>query len=304
MTKIPVRETIVEAYRYTFGHFGKIIALIWLPQLLITIGGYFALKPYLALLASDPEPAELLQHGGMLMGVYGFCFAVVFLMAWLSVTVMKELLNPTVGNSLTAALHPSAFLKVARSMFALVGLFLIAAIVLGIAVALTLHNMIASNGVIAVWFLVLIYFGIRLGYLIVPVAIAEGKGGLARSWKLTAGNFWRIVAVVLACLVPLALVSELFQIAILGPDQFKGMFGSLDRSPDAAAQQLSNLRAMVERMPLLTGLNFFLAPFQVGLTMVPVAHIYKVLTAPVQTAPVQTEDVPAADAPPPAIDAP
>src|ERR1700722_10353683 len=37
MHKLPVGRTILDAYRFAFGHLGTIIGLIWLPMVLATL---------------------------------------------------------------------------------------------------------------------------------------------------------------------------------------------------------------------------------------------------------------------------
>lgn len=281
MTKIPVKETIVEAYRYTFGHIGKIIAMIWLPQILLTVGGYYALKPYLLFAAGNPDGAEVLQNGPMLLTLYAYFFAAVILSAWIWSIIVKELLAPTKSVSYMAFLHPGPLHRVIGAFFAILGLFLVSAIILGLigATLSGLHSSLAEMALIVVWCAVVFYFGLRLGYQITPVALAEGKLGLARSWQLTAGNFWRIAAIALATLLPLGLISEIGQIAIMGPGHFAQMFGNFDPAPDTAQRQLDNLRIVADRLPLLMGLNFFLAPFQCGLLLMPIVRFYKTQTA-------------------------
>ena len=57
--------------------------------------------------------------------------------------------------------------------------------------------------------LALIYILVRLGFLLAPAAAMEGGFGLERSWKLTKGNFWRIVAIGLATLLPIVIVAAI-----------------------------------------------------------------------------------------------
>ena len=54
--------------------------------------------------------------------------------------------------------------------------------------------------------LAFVYAIVRLGFLILPVTVAEEQISLVRGWIVTKGNFWRIFAVVLAIGIPIALL--------------------------------------------------------------------------------------------------
>ena len=48
MEKIPVWRTIGSAYGFAFGNLATIIGLIWLPTLMLLVGGYFTIAHYFA----------------------------------------------------------------------------------------------------------------------------------------------------------------------------------------------------------------------------------------------------------------
>jgi hypothetical protein len=53
-------------------------------------------------------------------------------------------------------------------------------------------------------------------FFLPTVVVAEGGLGLARSWELGAGNFWRIVALVVVCIfAPMMAVSTVSNIIVL-----------------------------------------------------------------------------------------
>src|SRR6185295_18171837 len=53
--------------------------------------------------------------------------------------------------------------------------------------------------VVGVTFLLAI---LRLSFLLAPIAAVEHRAGLLQSWRLTKGNAWRIVVILLAIFVP------------------------------------------------------------------------------------------------------
>lgn len=292
MAKLPVRETILETYRYTFAHIGKIIGLIWLPQLLITLGGYYFLKPYLTFLAGNPDGAELMQHGPLILGMYGYCLIAVLLFAWIAAALIREILAPTEGAPFFAFPPPAPVFRTVGGLFALLGLFLIFAMAMGILVVV-LDKLMPAGSMVAVALCLgaLLYFGLRLGFLLIPATIAEEKLGLVRSWQLTNGHFWKLLAIILATTVPVSLVSQIAQTAILGPDQFRDLLGSFKDAAAMAHHNAEQVRLMSEKLPFLMGLNFFLAPFVAGLTVFPTVFVYKHLTQAPTEEPNHTEIV-------------
>ena len=61
----------------------------------------------------------------------------------------------------------------------------------------------ALFGAVAI-FCALIYAFVRQSFLITPVVAAENRIGLKRAWALGKGNVWRMFAILLAVLVPVA----------------------------------------------------------------------------------------------------
>jgi hypothetical protein len=56
-----------------------------------------------------------------------------------------------------------------------------------------------------------------MSFLMVPSIIMEpGKGGLARSYHLTRGNFWRIIVILLVVYLPIGMVAGAVQSAVIG----------------------------------------------------------------------------------------
>ena len=68
----------------------------------------------------------------------------------------------------------------------------------------------------AAMYAILIFFGVRLGFYLAPIAVAEGRISIARNWQLTSGNFWRIFAVALAVFLPFLLLNILVTGVLFG----------------------------------------------------------------------------------------
>ena len=124
----------------------------------------------------------------------------------------------------------------------------------------------------------LAYAMIRLSFLFVPAAVDGTEFGLARSWELTKGNFWRILAVGLATILPLALVLGAAELAILGPEYLANV-AAMIRDPAHSATYVA-VAAQLEapKMPMLLGLSFVVTPITNGLLFAPAAYAYRVLS--------------------------
>lgn len=299
MNKIPVTRTIAEAYRFTFAGLEKVIGLIWLPVVTLTVGSYFALGPQLNGMATAMESGDAGQQGPYMAEMLLFEIVGIVLVAVIAVAITREILNPLKRPLfLRFGLGGTEF----RLVGALVGLyvlflvFVIAMVLVALALGYFLNSVVPSGpGALAAGnmrggafaFLVglilcpvLLYFMIRLSFLVAPAVVMEGRYGIEKSWKLTKGNFWRIVAISLAVALPIFLVSGVAQLIILGPDYFNPHLELL-RDPAAQARhQVESLHMMAKHLPLLMGLNFLLAPFVYGLMFAAPAFAYRALTSP------------------------
>ncbi|MGC9954178.1 MAG: hypothetical protein ABSD21_07860 [Rhizomicrobium sp.] len=300
MNKIPVTQTVAESYRFTFGGLSKVIGLIWLPIVILTVGGYFTMVPYFSGMAGALDSGDMNQQGALLLRELAFEIVAVVLMAMIAVAITREILAPVKRPSFFRfALGPTEF-RVVGGLFGLFVLMIVFTIILvifsmiiGFAVNAVLPAAAAaagagmSNGVVGIAALAglvgcfgLIYVFTRLGFLLVPAVVMEGGFGLERSWQLTKGNFWRIFAIALATLLPIMIVVLFIDVAILGPDF---LAPHLDLAHDPAAQMrhsAEQMRQMSAHLPLMMGIGFLLAPFTYGMTFAPAAFAYRALTVP------------------------
>jgi hypothetical protein len=280
MNKISVWKTIRFAYAFTFGDIGTIIGLIWLPTLLIAVLQFL---PYaLGTQAASQDPAA-----GATSAVANLAFfaAGLILYAIIAVAVTRQALGLRQGG---ATVHFSLGLPEWRMLGAnllcalVVGAFLLAYL-LGILFATSIaKGMSAPVAIgtllfITAGFCVLVYVGLRLVFLVVPVVVAEEKIDLARGWALTAGNFWRVLAVLLAISLPLLAIQAVATIVIGGPE----LLAPLPAGQDAMAAALnSRMVSLDKHMPELIGLFLILAPFNFGLTLGAEAAVYRAVVPP------------------------
>ena len=277
MIKIPVLDTIRFAYRFAFGQLGAIIGLIWIPQLIMSVGIYLTSKPFNAhIIAGDaPAPQDtLLVLAGQVAS--GLLFAV------MAVAVVKQALGLRQGAARAHLSFGMPELRLFCSAIALILLLVIFGLaLLALASAGRLvpgnYGVLLENIVFLVGLGGLIYAMGRLSFLVVPASVANGDYGIERSWILTRGNFWRIVAVALACIGPVSLISMMALLIAVGPDAFPK---NLDLSgPNGVALfEAAEARFTAQYQPLILGMSFAFAPFSFGLAMGAVAGVYRKLT--------------------------
>jgi hypothetical protein len=288
MNKIPVGQTIRFAYDFTFGQIGTVIGLIWIPTLAYAVANFFLLG------VSYPALAETLETGVAPTGGQAFLPFIPLLLS----TVLLALVGVPITQQALGLRKGPAFAHFApgidelRVFGGLWSLYLLM-VMLVFFLSLLVVSLAAGGAAVAsagaapalilgvsvlclAGFCALIYASVRLGFLLVPAALDGGGFGLTRSWELTKGNFWRIVAVALATMLPVFLVLDIADSIILGPQT---------ADPGAAKDMAGllrvfagQLRAMQPHMPMLMGVNFLISPVLYGLLFAPAAFAYRVLS--------------------------
>ncbi len=278
MNRIPVGKTIAYAYSFTLGHLGTIIGLAWLPLILIAVLQFL---PY-ALGGNPAAPAEnATAEGRQALQNLATSLLVLLLYSVIYVPVTRQALGLRQGTATVHfALGPPEF----RVFGAILLLFVVVmAMLFGITLLGVAGRMLGggSGGAPGLIFALLvlaalcgfIYAAIRFAFLILPVTVAEQRVSLTRGWVLTQGNFWRILAVILAVVLPILIAHGLIVVGIIGPKQF---FASLPADAEAAARAVNARLAILSRhMPLYIGLNLILAPFSIGLNAGASAFAYR-----------------------------
>jgi hypothetical protein len=292
MNKIPVGQTVRFAYAFTFGEIGTVIGLIWIPTLINAVASFFALRAYYHTLADSLESG--LPPSGAGAGLpFLLAFLAMLLVAMIGVSLTQQALGMRHGPAFAHIALGSAELRAFGGFFGLYLLLIlfiaIVAIVVGIAAAGSATAIQGNPRLVGpagagialaalVGVCVVVYAVIRLSFLLVPSVVDGGEFGLTRSWQLTKGNFWRIVAVGMATLLPIALIFVIAELAILGPSFF---IPDMTRGT-AAGGNLHNLaaqmRAIQDHMPVLMGLSFVVSPLLYGLMFSASAFAYRALS--------------------------
>ena len=240
MNKIPVGETISEAYSFGFTRFLSVLGVAWFPYLaaLAACGG-------LAFLAA-PELVRGMSHGQLdqavlmanvphLVGIGSRIWILFFIAACM---VRVGLLRLALGQ------HPGPvfiFFSLGSEVWMMAGAMILALLIV------ILVAILSAVAVVAIWFgsgmisipaavniiravaiiaavLWFIYFYIRLLFFLPAVVVAEKEIGFGRAWTLGGGNFWRIVAVTIVVFVPVLIGFSMVETAITGPFMFPMTF--------------------------------------------------------------------------------
>jgi len=267
MSRLPVVATIRDAYLFTLHHLGAVIGLIWVPMLALTVTGFFSMHRYYSDLIDALASGNAANLGPSILMMLGYLVAALLLYAVILVSVVQLALGQRTGSVMA---HFSFGALEWRTFRALAGLF-------GLALMLMLTVVLAGNAVLALVsgsshigeaqggtiLLLLVYFLLvacapRFLMLLPAVAVAETGPALRRCWALSAGNFWRLLAVLVAMILP---VLVLFAGA-------EALLASAAPPLDTASDKMlmiSGLMRARQVLPLMSGLSFLFSPFLVAL---------------------------------------
>jgi hypothetical protein len=288
MRKIPVWKTIANGYSFTFGQLGTIIGLIWLPMVIVAVAGYFVMAQYYTAIPSAMEQGDPAAAGQSALIVIVWSVISLLLWAMMYTAVTRQALGLRQGPALFSFHFGAAELRVFGAIVALIAIFafflMIYLFVVGLLAGAAQLGGKASPaagagvGLFAVIFLpALAFVMVRLSFFLIPATIAEGGIGLARSWQLTSGNFWRIVLIGLVTIGPILIVTAIAEFAILGPDFFMPHNLPAADTDAQLREMIAQMRAASPHMPVLYGFSFLIAPIVAGLALAPPAIAYLAL---------------------------
>jgi hypothetical protein len=284
VNKIPVGKTIAYAYGFTFGNLGAIIGLSWVSLVVVAVLQFL---PYAGGHSPMIQPDNAAQAGQQALESLGSFFLILLLYSVVYVAVTRQALGLRQGSAMVHFALGAPEFRVFGAMLLFVLVLFGTAMVFGLAMALLTvlfggaSMPVAAAAAVGVAMLcgvaAFLYVAIRLGFLIAPVTVAEAQISLTRGWILTAGNFWRLFAVVLAIGTPIVLLYAIGLWAIMGP----GLFAPLPDNPDQMKQAMDlRFAALGQNMPMYIGLTLLIAPFNFGLNLGAAAFVYRALVPP------------------------
>ena len=214
MNKIPVGKTVAFAYNFLFTRFGTVVGIAALPALLAATVDYLV-RSYISTedtsIGGGHEPADLDRghgdddlHLGRHIGWHhprG---------AWARRWAAAPIIFPV------GMVELRMFGAMLRFWLGVVVLLFLASLLSGVAFHACRRSdrrlagaesprprpssRVSSPGRRSA---TRSYTIVRMGFLLSPTVVSEDKAGLQRSHDLSRGNFWRIVAIVLALILPI-----------------------------------------------------------------------------------------------------
>lgn len=272
MRKLPVLAVIREAYAFTFTHLGAIIALIWLPMVITTVAGFFATQYYAPQITQAVHNGNPAAAGPAVLALLFYALAKLAFTAMMDVSVAQLALGQRQEGALVHFVFGPLEWRLFRTMFGLVLFLLPPALllvaigqnILGGTVAGSPLQVLGSELLFLLLYGALVFVLVRIGTLLVPVVVAETAPALARSWSLSAGNFWRLLAVVLGTAGPPLLATAMIEVALMPANTASASMTQMDLSGGP-------------NLPLASGLEFAVAPFLIGLVVSAMVFSYRAL---------------------------
>jgi len=291
MTRIPVGATIAHAYRFAFGNVWTVLRAIWLPLLAQLILSFLLMKRLTLFLAAVQarDPSALSQLGPLMLW---FVAASILFFVQLTAAMETALGRPPaspfyfpIGRKMWRL--TGAFLSAVLAIAALMVVGLLAAWAGGLILSLLIKSApgirlpaaILAGLLVAIYLGSIFFFGVRFLFLLAPVNLSEDELGVTRAWRLSAGNFWRTLLVILAIALPVAILNYAYQIALAG---FPPSSVGLSREAAQAARtawQLKQANALAGHWYLTLPLSALLILFQFGAGCAAQAFAYRTLAA-------------------------
>jgi hypothetical protein len=266
MRRIDVVATIRDAYVFAISHLGGVIGLIWVPMVLATIMGFFSLQRYYNDFIDAMAGNNVAALGPAMLMMLGYLVAALLLYAVMFVAVVQMALGaraaPAIGHFAFGNLEWRMF----RALFAFIGWILvlvIPAFVVADAVFAVAGTRLPQSAGPA--FMLLIFYGVvllampRLFLLLPTIAVAETAPVLRRAWMLSGGNFWRLLAVLLAVFGPILLCFTGLELVLAGHAPAQAVAGN------EQVQLLAAIMRARDVLPWISGLGFLVSPLVVGL---------------------------------------
>jgi hypothetical protein len=265
MRRIPVVATIRDAYAFATSHLGGVIGLIWVPMVLATVMGFFSFQRYYNDFIDAMAGGNLAALGPSLLMMLGYLVAALLLYAVMFVAVVQLALGARAAPAVAHFAFGHLEWRMFRAFMAFIGVILVLVIPAFVTAnaVLTIAGARVPQAVGPVLLLLALYGVILLAmprfFVLLPaIAVAESAPVLRRAWMLSSGNFWRLLAVLLAVFGPIVVLFTGLEMVLAGRAP----------QPVGGTEQVQLLAAIVrarEVLPLISGLGFLVSPLVVGL---------------------------------------
>ena len=264
--RIEVVATIRDAYVFALANLGGVIGLIWVPMVLATIMGFFSLQRYYNDFIDAMASGNVAALGPSMLMMLGYLIAALLLYAVMFVAVVQLALGARSAPAVAHFAFGNLEWRMFRALLAFIGVVLV--LVLPAFVVSDAFFAVAGKGLpksAGPALMLLTFYGVvlvampRFFVLLPTIAVAENAPVLRRAWTLSAGNFWRLLAVLLAVFGPILLLFTGLELVLAGraPAQTAG-----------GTEQMQMLAAIMRArdvLPMISGLGFLISPLVVGL---------------------------------------
>ena len=265
MARVPVVATIRDAYIFTINHLGGIIGLIWVPMLFLTVMGFFSLNRYYSDFIEAMSGGSAAALGPSMLMMIGYLIAALLMQSVMYVAVVQLALGQRTAPAVAHFAFGQAEWRMFRAFLAFVGLLL----ALFIPVAIIGQVMLGAAGLRSLQMLVLVFavYGIillsmpRFLALLPAIAVGETVPVLRRAWQLSAGNFGRLLLVLIAAFGPVFIVFGLLEILLA----LQVPAVTLPAGATEKDQMVAAVTRARQLLPYMSGLAFLIYPLIIGL---------------------------------------
>ncbi len=255
--RIDVVVTIRDAYVFMATHLGGIIGLIWVPMVLATVMGFFSLQRYYA----DFSDALISNNAAALAPslLMMLCYLVAALLLWaiMYVAVVQMALGARAAPAVAHFAFGNLEWRMFRAFAAFIGICLMLVLPLFVVGTAMLKTTGMQAGPAQVVFYGIIALVMPRFFALLPaIVVGENTPVLRRAWMLSAGNFWRLLAVLVAIFGPVFLLFNGLEMLLM------------QRGPALAGDEQQQMRMAIAQarnvLPLMSGLFFLISPLVVG----------------------------------------
>lgn len=265
MRRISVVATIRDAYVFSLTHLGGVIGLIWVPMLLATVMGFFSSQRYYNDIIDAVAGGNMTAMGSSVLMMLGYLIAALLLYAIMLVAVVQLALGARAAPAVAHFTFGNLEWRMFRAFIGCIGLILVLAIpafvVADAAVSWAgarLPQTTAPFLLSGLLYVVILLAVPRFFALLPALAVAETAPVLRRSWMLSAGNYWRLLAVMLAVLGPMFVLFIGLEIVLAQTNPVAG-------GGSQQEQLVASLMQARATLPMISGLGFLISPLLVGL---------------------------------------
>ena len=263
MARVPVVATICDAYSFTINHLGGIIGLIWVPMLLLTVMGFFSLHRYYSDVIEAMRGGSTAALGPSMLMMIGYLIAALLMHAIMYVSVVQLALGQRTAPAIAHFAFGPAEWRMFRAFLAFAGLLL----ALIIPVVVLVQAMLGAGAAAAqMRLLELAVYGIfllampRFLMLLPAIAVGETVPVLRRAWQLSAGNFGRLLLVLIAVFGPVFILFVILGTLLVSQLPIEPVRAGATEKEWLAAT-FTHARQL---LPFISGLGFLIYPLMIG----------------------------------------